>query len=352
MTQTTKDTGKGLLRKLLRWLLPLCITVALVWYMFTKIDFGTLVETLRHGVRYEWLLAACAVSVLSHIVRAMRWRLQLRTLHINSPLQALSCAIFGTYALNLVFPRLGEVWRCTYISRRERAPLPTILGTMVSDRLCDTLTVLCLLLLTLTLAHDQVTGFIDRYQIGASAIAMLSEPRVWIYGVAGIALLGTVAYMARRTRPMQAIAGMATHLWSGFATVARVKHPLLFVVCTLGIWGCYFLQLYLAFYAFECTRALINEPGTAAGLLPCLVAFVLSSIGMAIPSNGGLGPWNICIIFALALWGVPEGPAAAMSIVVWSAQTLTLIILGIYTAIYISRNTTTSHSKINVKQHH
>jgi len=344
--QATTKPRKGLLSKAFQLLLPLVITVALVWYMFTKIDFGTLWETLQHGVRYPWLLATCAVSVLSHIVRALRWRLQLRTLHVDPPLHALSCSIFGTYALNLVLPRLGELWRCTYISRRQRAPLTTILGTMVSDRLCDTLTVLCLLLLTLGLAHDQVTGFIDRYHLGSPAMSLLSSPKMWVYAVLALAVLGAVAYAARRTRPMQAVKKACVRLWSGFASVARVKSPALFMTYTLGIWGCYFFQLYLAFYAFDCTRMLLQEPGTAAGLLPCLVAFVLSSIGMAVPSNGGLGPWNICIIFALSLWGVAESPAAAMSIVVWSAQTLTLIMLGIYTAIYISKDTTPSPSTI------
>lgn len=58
---------------------------------------------------------------------------------------------------------------------------------------------------------------------------------------------------------------------------------------------------------------------------------------MAVPSNGGLGPWNLCIVFGLGLYGVAYEPAASFSIVVWSAQTLTLVILGIYTAIYTSQ---------------
>ena len=69
---------------------------------------------------------------------------------------------------------------------------------------------------------------------------------------------------------------------------------------------------------------------------------------MAVPSNGGLGPWNVCIIFGLDLYGVAYAPAASFSIVVWSAQTLMLIILGVYTAIYTSRTSTVKTLETNV----
>ena len=74
----------------------------------------------------------------------------------------------------------------------------------------------------------------------------------------------------------------------------------------------------------------------AWGLTPCLVAFVLSSISMAIPSNGGLGPWNLAILFGLSIYGVSDAQGTAFSMLQWSGQTVMLIILGIYTMIYIS----------------
>ena len=109
-----------------------------------------------------------------------------------------------------------------------------------------------------------------------------------------------------------------------------------FLMLTLCIWGCYFLQLYVAFFAFPFTRDLCAEPGLAWGLTPCLVAFVLSSIGMAIPSNGGLGPWNIAVMFGLAIYGISDPQGTAFSMLQWSGQTVMLILLGIFTMVYIS----------------
>lgn len=334
---SAKKKSGSVVSMLFRFAVPLAITVALVWYMFTKIDFAQLWTTVRHGVDYKWILLAMGVSVFSHVFRALRWRLQLRAIGVDAPLMALCCSIFGTYALNLVFPRLGEVWRCTYISRLEHAPFPKVLGSMVADRLSDTLTVLMLLLLTLVVANAQIVAFLDKYPIGEGILDIVSSPWFWLSAVAVVAAGLLLVRLMRNTRPIKVLSRICADIWGGFAAIASMKGRGAFVGYTVAIWGCYFLQLYFAFFAFSCTYSLITESGTVFGLVPCLVAFVLSSIGMAVPSNGGLGPWNMCIIFGLALYAVPEGPAASMSIVVWSAQTVMLIILGVFTAIYTSR---------------
>ena len=74
----------------------------------------------------------------------------------------------------------------------------------------------------------------------------------------------------------------------------------------------------------------------AWGLLPGLISFVFSSMSMLIPSNGGLGPWNIAVIFGLTLFGISAPDATAFSIVLWSTVSLTLVILGLFTVGYVS----------------
>lgn len=90
--------------------------------------------------------------------------------------------------------------------------------------------------------------------------------------------------------------------------------------------------------AFPFTRQLMEQPGLAAGLLPGLISFVFSSMSIAIPSNGGLGPWNLAVMFALSLFGISNADGAAFSLVLWSTVSLTLVILGIYTLCYVAVN--------------
>lgn len=331
-----KSKPKSWVQLAIRYLLPLALTVALVWYMFRQVDFGRMMEILREGVDFWWILLAMGISVFSHIFRAARWRLQLNALGIHVPFMALCCSIFGCYALNLVFPRLGEVWRCTYVSKEGKAHFTTVLGSMVSDRLTDTLSVLLLVLLTFIVANSALVDFLAKYPVGKGIIDLLANPWVWVAGSVTLILIFCVFYFGRNTGLVKQLVGWIRELWSGFATLWQMKGRLQFVMWTVLIWGAYYFQLYVAFFAFGFTRELCAEPSLAYGLTPCLVAFVLSSIGMAIPSNGGLGPWNIAVMFGLAVYGITETEGTAFSMLQWSGQTVMLIILGIYTMAYIS----------------
>lgn len=339
MTEPSKHTST--LRKIggyaVRWLLPLALTVLLVTYMFRKVNFSDMWDLISHGVDYWWILLAMGISVLSHISRAARWRIQLRALGIRPPFMALCCSIFGTYALNLLFPRLGEVWRCTYISQREKAPFTQVLGSMIADRMADTLTVLLLTLLTFLIATPAIEAFLVKYPVGQGFVDLLRSPLFWIVVVALCALVWAVMHFGRDWKPVAKAVEWIKNMWQGFAVIAKMKGKWQFLFWTVAIWTCYYVQLYVAFFAFDFTRALCR-PDLAWGLVPCLVAFVFSSLGMAIPSNGGLGPWNIAVIFGLAIYGVSDARGTAFSMLQWSGQTVMLIILGIFTMVYISLN--------------
>lgn len=330
----------------LRWILPVALTVLLVVYMFRKVHFSQMMDIIRSGVDYWWILLAMVISVFSHIFRAMRWRIQLKALDIRPPLMALCCSIFGCYALNLVFPRLGEVWRCSYIASREHKPFSILLGSMVGDRLFDTLMVICLLILSLIVASPAINAFLDKYPAGRGFIELLKNPVFWIALVAGVAVVFCLFRFWGSNKFVVKVKDALLEVWKGFSVIAGMKGKWHFLFLTFAIWFCYYIQLYVAFYAFPFTRELCSEPGLAFGLTPCLVAFVLSSIGMAIPSNGGLGPWNIAVMFGLAVYGISDAEGTAFSMLQWSGQTVMLIILGIFTMGYISL-TSKKHSTKN-----
>ena len=257
---------------LIKYGIPLVIGVGLMWFLYKNVDMASMMDTLKTDVNYWWFAAVAVVSILSHVFRALRWRLQLNAINVKPSFSAVVNSIFGTYAVNLVFPRLGEVWRCGYIANRQKASVTQVMGSMVADRLTDTVTVLTLTLITFLLARN---------------------------------------------------------LWEGFAAITRMDGKWWFLLLTILIWGCYFLQLYLACQAFSFTSNL--------SVLAVLVVFVLSSIGMGIPTNGGLGAWHVATIFGLSLYGVGvfnpgnfDPRASAFAMLVWGFQTLLLIVLGIY----------------------
>lgn len=321
---------------ILKYGVPLAIGICLFYWLYDNVDIDEMKQILRYDVNYFWIGLMLVISTFSHIFRAMRWRLQLQALGINAPLGALIVSIFGTYAVNLIFPRLGEVWRCGYISKRQSAPFTKVVGSMVADRLSDTATVLLLTVVAVLLAGPAFDKFFTTFpQVKDSLWNMLHSPALWVSLVLGIALIIAIFRFGKNNSIIIKVREIVSNLWQGFASIGKMEHKWRFIFYTCAIWGCYFIQLYVCFFAFEFTKDL--------GIICALVCFVLSSISMGIPTNGGLGAWHMAIIFGLSLYGVgqfsvsaPDARASAFAMLVWGTQNVLLILLGIYTYLYIT----------------
>lgn len=316
------------LRTLLKYVVPLVITVGLCYLMFTGIDFKEMIAIIRRDCNFSWIALALCISILSHVFRAMRWRIQLRALGIESPLFSLVLSIFGTYAVNLVFPRLGEIWRTGYIAQRQQAQFTTVFGSMVADRLADTVTVGLLTLVTFMLASKAlITYFADNADTVDRLTGFATSPWLWLAIASLAALVWWFLTHKSTNSKVQKIRQQVHELWQGFAVIATMPGKGRWMLLTAGLWGCYFVQLYVAFYAFPFTREVLAQHG----ILAALVAFVLSSISMGVPSNGGIGPWQWAIIFALGIYGLGQAQAAAFANLVLGTQTMLLILLGLFT---------------------
>ena len=331
---------------ILKYGVPLVITVGLCYLLFNGIDIKQMMEIIRTQCDFRWIAAALAVSVLSHVVRAMRWQIQLRALGVTPPLWATVLSSFGTYAVNLVFPRLGEIWRTTYIAQRQKAPFTTVFGSMVADRLADTATVLLLTLATFLIAGPQLVSYLSQNSGSYESLAAIAtSPWLWGGIAASVAICVWALRHFRHTAFVSKLSEAAKELWQGFAVVASMPGRGRWLVLTVAIWSCYYFQLYLAFFAFPLTA----DVATTYGMTAVLVCFVLSSISMGVPSNGGIGPWQWAIIFGLSLYAVPgldKEYATTFANLVMGTQTLLLITLGIITFICVSidkrRNTPTA----------
>ncbi len=293
-------------------------------------------NVLQENVDYWWFIPVVVVSVLSHVFRACRWRLQLRAINVDAPLSALINSIFGTYAVNLIFPRLGEVWRTGYIASRQKASFTAVLGSMVADRLTDTVTVSLLTVVTFFVARGAFISFLDTYpQVKDGLWNLLTSPWSWVMLVVLAAAIVWLLVSKTQNRYILKLKQMVSNLWDGFSAIARMDGKWQFLGYTILIWGCYFLQLYIATFAFSFTENI--------GVKATLVLFVLSSIGMGIPTNGGLGSWHIAIIFGLSIYGVGrfdpanfDPQASAFAMLVWGVQAVLLIVLGIYSFTYMA----------------
>jgi len=278
------------------------------------------------------------ISVLSHVFRAMRWNIQLRALNIRATLYTLTLSIFGTYAVNLVFPRLGEIWRTGYVAQKQDAPFTTVFGSMIAERVADLFTVIILTLMTFIFAGKELINYLQQnQQLYLRVMDIVSSPWLWCGVLACIAAVWAVFVFMPDNVIIVKIKNLCAGLWRGFAVIATMPGKGRWIFYTVCIWGCYFLQLYVAFFSFPVTSDVVAHYGVSA----VMVCFVLSSISMGVPSNGGIGPWQWAIIFGLSMYsvGIPaltQSYSASFANLVMGSQTLLLIVLGLFTFISIA----------------
>lgn len=345
-----KSEIRDRLKTILKIILPLAVSAGMLVWMLNKLNFRQILEIISHDCNYLWLFLVMIVTTFSYSIRGVRWGYQLRAAGVpRMTPTAESVSIFSAYAINLIVPYLGEAWRCIYVAKKENVKLSTVIGTDIADRGSDFVMICILLGVALWVANPALTRFFDHYAVGRDIESIISKWELWI-GILillGIFILLDLKYKEKKF--FKGINANISRMWEGFKVIFTMKGRVTYVILTIGIWVCYFLKIYLCFFAFPFTRELITTHGYAYGLLPGLVAFVFGSFSMGIPSNGGLGPWNIAVMYALMLYGVGHTDAAAFSIVAWSTQTFMTIILGVFSAFYIAMTKRKSAIKVQTQ---
>lgn len=340
---------KDIIEKALKIIVPAMISAAMIIWMSHKLDFHKIWSIISHNCDYWWLLLVMVLTMLSYSIRGIRWGYQLRAAGISRmSVTSESVSIFSAYAINLLVPYLGEAWRCVYVVRKENTKLSTVVGTDLADRSSDFVMIVLLLGLAIIVANPALTHFFDQYSFGRHIENIISKWELWTVLALAAVIFIICDIKFKNSRFFKGFNLSLSRMWQGFKVIFTMEGRWMYLILTIAIWVCYFLKIYLVFFAFPFTRDLITHPGYVYGLLPGLIAFVFGSFSMAIPSNGGLGPWNIAVMYALLLYGVGHTDAAAFSIVAWSTQTFMTILLGIFSMIYIAVTKKKDSKKLNM----
>lgn len=327
---------KNILSKFLKYGLPTLLSVGLCYVLFRDIDLREMYDFIVSECDFSWILMSMALGAVTFWIRGVRWRIQLRPVGINPPASIMYYSIAGTYAVNLVLPRLGELWRCEYISRRQKAPFASVLGSMVSERLADTVTVLLMVLATLIWAGSAIDLFVAEYPGMFDKLSnIFSSPFTYIVAVAAIGVLWLFFHLNRRRSWVIKIKVQLRELLSGFTAVFHMRKAWLWLLLTVLLWGTYLTQMILCFNAFAPTREYMELHGP----LIAIVSFVLASLSMGIPSNGGIGPYQIALGFGIQCFmagTLSNAQCYSFATLVLGAQTLVTIICGLISFIAIA----------------
>lgn len=318
-----RSESKKLLNKLWQVLLPVVLGVAILLWTYKGFDFERVCSVLDGEVNYWWMLFSLVFGVFGHLFRGWRWNLSLAPLNEYPKLSNSVYAIFVSYAANLVIPRIGEVSRCGVLAKYDGVSFSKSLGTVVTERIIDSLCVVMITFVTLLLQSGVFARFIKETGTDTSFIFHLfTSTNFYITLACIIALILLAYYLFRKLSVFAKVKGILNDIWLGCMSLRHVDNLPLFIIYTIGIWLCYFLQFYVAFFSFDFSSDL--------GLMAGLVMFVVGSIAVVVPTPNGAGPWHFAVITMMMMYGVSKDDAGIFALLVHGIQTFLLILLGIY----------------------
>lgn len=302
-------------------IVPFALAIGILWWMYRGTDWQMLLRCGIDEMDWGWMLISLAFGVVPLVFRALRWRMALLPMGENPSSRVCTDAIFLSYASSLVIPRIGEVTRCGTLKSYAGVSFTKSLGTVVTERIIDSVLMLLLAVVAFFSQLPQFMRFLEETNFDYHVIVgRFTSTGWWVTILCCFFGLGFTAYLFFRLQIFKKTREKMQGFVDGLISLKDVKNFPLYLLYSVGIWVGYYLHFYLAFYAFDFTSGI----GPLAGLL----VFCAGTFAVLVPTPNGAGPWHFAIKTMLVLYGVAEQPAILFALVVHTIQTALVVLLG------------------------
>lgn len=322
---------------LLKTVLPLALGVYLIWYFFHSMQpevKQAFYKALREA-NYFWVFLSLLLSFFALLSRAYRWKYLLEPIGYKTSLWNRYHAIMIGYIVNLTIPRAGEASRAAMLYRSDGVPFSKSFGTILAERMFDLIMLLSVALLaSIVGAGDfwKIKELIEANFSGNPESASKFQLIKWI--IIGVFLAAfAVVFLIKKIR--QKVIGFIKGLFTGVLSVFKTKNPFGFIGHTLLIWILYIVYFAICFFALPETS---DVPLTGM-----LLAFLAGSLGITL-TNGGIGIFPLVVGLVIEYYLKDEygdqawGIGCALGAIIWSSQTLLIIILGVLSFFLLPKN--------------
>ena len=220
------------------------------------------------------------------------------------------------YLANLAVPRMGEVSRCGVLKKSDGIPVTPLIGTVFTERLSDLAMLLSITALTLLLEFERIATFM--YQYGWLRVKPLLSGTLFLGLVLFLGMLYFLKPLLKKW--LMPLANTLNSFKIGLLSFKKMPNKLAYLGYSVGLWACYFLSTYLAFFALAST--------TDLSPIAALAALVFGSLGMIVPVQGGIGAFHWMVAEGLTLYALPKAEGLGFATLIHSSQILVILIIG------------------------
>lgn len=330
VTSSTKRNWKDVARMALF----LGIGCFFIYWFLLKLDGEQKRAIWQSFLEADWMWVAVCVlcSLLSHLLRALRWQLLFKPIGYHPGLNNTFGSVIVAYLGNLAFPRAGEFMRCATLRSSERIPVEKSLGTVVTERIIDLVAFALVIVIGMFAMFGQAKDWL--YDTLSQKFSNLPNMTMIVCTLVALAIIILALYKFFWKRLLhigifQKINNLALGVIDGVKSVFHMgaKNTLLFLIYSVTIYLLYILGGLVIFHAFSETSWL--------SFRAAFVVYLFGSVGMTF-SQGGIGVYPVLVQMALAIYGISMEVGTACGWLLWGAQQATVIVVGGSYLIYFS----------------
>lgn len=319
------------MRAITRYLPSVLLALVLVWgfwhWFLRDLDWAR-VRAAWTGVSLAGLGLAVLLNLSQNAPRVWRWQELLRPVRRGIPFNPMFSTVMIGYMTTFVVPgRLGELVRPALLSSMQKVPLGPSLGSVVADRLLDGLTIVALFALAVFVEPLSGSAADSASTVRAVALGLVL---VTVAGLSVLLLLSRYrlafgAWLERRPALIGRVGRTALSFARGMEALRSGRGVTMIAAHSLACW-------------------LLISLGTWVGLRACgaeltfwgvLVLMPVLALGVAIPTPGNVGGYQVVMAVALQGWfGVDEAIAVTTGILMWLVIVIPYILGGLMLMIH------------------
>jgi uncharacterized protein (TIRG00374 family) len=312
---------KKQISKWLSILLPIALGVFLIVYTYNKFTPQQLEEIKLQfkNANYTYILISLFFGVIALISRAYRWSFTLDPLGYQPKLINSFMAVCVGYFMNMTVPRSGEISRALILKKYEDIPFDKGFGTIIAERIVDMIILLSFIAIAFFLQYDIFESFV---------LDKISPKQLVLLVVIGTVVLFAVILLIKYSKNQKIIsiklkiAGLLEGLWS----ITKMEKKWAFLAHTIIIWGSYLVMFYVTIFALTETENLSFNA--------VIIAFVVGGLAITL-TNSGFGAYPFLIANILLFYNIPETAGNAFGWIVWTSQTLMIVVLGTLSFLFL-----------------
>lgn len=331
--------------KNIKRLILLLITFIFLYFVFVNVNFSAFTELIQK-FDYKYILLLILFIFMSMTCRAFCFKFLLSKTLKNPSIIELILLCFSGSALNILLPaRAGDIFRSYYTGDKYNIDKVKILGTVLFERILDVIVIFSLLIFGIMFYHrnplaEKLCLFAGILFIVALIISiiMYKKNKADTFCKFIINKTSSFPFSSFIEKGVSSINRICNSFFDGFEVIDSPKNIFMALIFSIGIW----------FFECCCYYSIILSFG--CHIHWSVTIFIISFIALAcmIPSTSiFIGPYQLAIISAFAIYNVPKEPALAMSIV---EQTVVTLFTSLVAFIFlVKKNISYKELKNNIK---